>query len=63
MVVAGWTLSSWVELWVGSKDAHTGGISLRAWPDGQCLLDQPKVVVVMFELIKERALWAMNKDP
>lgn len=57
-IVAGWPVSSWIELTEDSYAISAGGYQFYGWPDGQSLIEQEQCVVdimriILIELIKE----------
>lgn len=51
--MGGYSTVAWVAMW----DASHGPDGARlAWPDGQCLLVQPAIVVRVFALVTEIAV-------
>ena len=52
--IAGLDVGIWVELFNGCHSNGIKGPQLIAWPDGKCYLDQPNIVVIMFEVIRDQ---------
>jgi len=50
--IAGVAIIEWLSLWQDSHDFIMGAPVLRAWPDGQPLLEQESILVQAFDLIK-----------
>jgi hypothetical protein len=46
-------VSGWIELWTWCHAPGFAGPVRTAWPDGRSLLEQPAVVVRVFDLITE----------
>ena len=51
VVVGGFTVDAWLQMWFGSHAMTQVGMQRVAWPDGRSLLEQPAIVVSVFSVI------------
>lgn len=54
----GLTMSAWMTLWYASHAITMMGVWRIDWPDGGCTLDQPAILVAVFDLIDSMRLEA-----
>lgn len=58
--VDGRPVSDWLGLWAHCHANIWGSLVRLAWPDGRSLLEQPALLVAMFDLIREEAVKEME---
>ncbi len=61
-VIAGLSIETWQGLWYSCHAFGMGGPQRLEWPDGRCLIEQPAIVVRMFELFADRFAKEAVKD-
>ena len=49
----GFSIEAWLRLWNACHEAGASGPRMVAWPDGKSLMEQPAIVVDVFDLIRQ----------
>lgn len=52
----------WMLLFQGCHNINKNGVTLRAWPDGGCLLEQEHFIVEAFQIMRGEAMKIMGEQ-
>ena len=57
----GVSVEVWTRLWNACHEPGFSGLRFVAWPDGKALLEQPAIVVEMFDVLTQAAELARER--